>query len=67
MVPNIISTKDLAYLEDIYEWNFNATKHLNCDLEKIVDEKIKNIYNEALTIHKSICDEVIKILGGKHE
>lgn len=25
-IPNIISTKDLSYLKDMFEWNFNISK-----------------------------------------
>ena len=27
-VPNIISTKDLSYLSDMFNWNFTAFKQL---------------------------------------
>ena len=28
-VPNIISTKDLSYLCDIFNWNYNACKDVH--------------------------------------
>ncbi len=67
MVPNIISTKDLYYLEDIYEWNFNSTKLINSLGEKVVRDDVKKILNETYNLHKDICEEIINILGGKHE
>lgn len=66
-VPNIISTKDLAYLEDIFQWNFNASKKAHCDAEKIGIESIKNMANEVAAMHARHCRKIIEILGGSHE
>lgn len=67
MVPNIISTKDLSYLTDIFEWNFVAgkssyTNSLNCNIPSIKDILIK-----GHEIFNSNCDDVISILGGNYE
>ena len=42
-VPSMISSKDLDYLCDIYNWNFNACKVANNLIGKVEDEEIKNI------------------------
>ena len=67
MVPNIISTKDLSYLSDIYGWNFNATKHINQSEKLIKNEKVKVIFQQASQMHKENCQKIINILGGNHE
>lgn len=56
-VPVMISTKDLSYLHDIFEWNFNASKKANHFSEEIKNE----IHNIAL-MHKTICENIITIL-----
>ena len=66
-VPNIISTKDLSYLEDIYEWNFNASKKAYHFSNEINIEVIKNVAVEVAKMHKQMCQKIIEILGGHNE
>lgn len=46
-VPNIISTKDLSYLEDMLNWNFILIKKINHYLEEVKDEDVYNKFNES--------------------
>lgn len=46
-VPNIISTKDLSYLEDMLNWNFVLIKKINNYMNDIKDEDILNIFDKA--------------------
>lgn len=46
-VPNIISTKDLSYLEDMLNWNFNLIKKINNYLNMIKDEDVKKELEKA--------------------
>ncbi len=64
MVPNIITTKDLSYLEDIYSWNFNACKEINSFIDCIEDEQILKKIKETSQMHKEICKKILTILGG---
>ena len=41
--PAMISTKDLDYLSDIYNWNFNASKVACHFKENVTDEEIKDL------------------------
>ena len=41
--PNIISVKDLLYIEDMLNWNFIMNKKIYSFLECIDDEEVKNI------------------------
>ena len=40
-VPNIISTKDLSYIEDMLNWNFTLIKKINNYLYLVKDEGVK--------------------------
>ena len=40
--PNVISVKDLLYIEDMLNWNFIMNKKIYSYLECIEDEEIKN-------------------------
>ena len=42
-VPNIISSKDLDYLSDMFEWNYGAFKRTNNALKNVDDVEICEI------------------------
>lgn len=46
-VPNIISTKDLSYLEDMLNWNFVLIKKINNYLSDIRDEDVVKTFDKA--------------------
>ena len=46
-VPNIISTKDLSYLEDMLNWNFILIKKINNYFNDIKDEDVIKSFDEA--------------------
>ena len=46
-VPNIISTKDLSYLEDMLNWNFILIKKLNNYIDCIKDETVLKTLEKA--------------------
>ncbi len=62
-VPNIISTKDLSYICDMFQWNFTASKKALHFSNEVKDEEIiaelKNIYD----MHKNICNNLLNILN----
>lgn len=68
-VPNIITGKDLDYLTDMFNWNYNAYKNNVNSLEKINDEGIKQIVKKAIDLFNGSMMEVLSILasGGAHE
>lgn len=61
-VPNIISTKDLAYFEDIFNWNFTLCKKLYDYKNNVKDEDIKDYFSDVYNNHKEILDNIINIL-----
>ena len=68
-VPNIITGKDLDYLTDMFNWNYNAYKNNVNSLEKINDEEIKQIVKKTIDLFNGSMMEVLSILasGGAHE
>ena len=62
VVPNIISGKDLDYLSDIYNWNFNACKLANNFANEVTDEEIKTLFEKVADMHMQHCEAVLNIL-----
>lgn len=61
-VPTMISTKDLAYLSDIFGWNFTACKKAYHFAKEVTDAEIKESLTQVSNMHKAICEEIVKIL-----
>lgn len=66
-VPVMISTKDLAYLSDIFEWNFTAAKVANHFCNEVTSEEIKTRLQKVANLHKRNCQKCIQMLGGNYE
>ncbi len=66
-VPKMISTKDLAYLSDIFEWNFTACKELKHFEKEVENEKVKELINGLSEMHYQHLELVLSILKGEDE
>lgn len=64
--PKMISTKDLDYISDMFEWNFTASKVANCFEEKVIDPEIKDLIKRVKEMHTGICKKLVNILGGQN-
>ena len=64
-VPNIISSKDLSYISDAVEWNYNAAKKSYHYKEQVMNEEIIYELNKLYKMHKKIAENLLKTLGGK--
>jgi hypothetical protein len=61
-VPKMISTKDMAYITDMFNWNYLAVKKL-CDYSECVeDEEICEKFKELTNMHQNNCEKLIKLL-----
>ena len=60
---NIISGKDLDYLNDIFMWNYNAWKSSNFYSGYIEDNKLLKIYDDALELFDNNLNVVLDILS----
>ena len=67
--PSIITGKDLDYLSDMFNWNYEALKKMNVAINQVTDERIRtnletgyNLFKNNLNITLSILNE-----GGNNE
>ena len=67
-VPEMISTKDSAYIKDMFNWNFVAMKKFDDYLDNIENEEIAKKLDQLAEIHFQNCNTLIKLLeGGTNE
>ena len=64
VVPNIISSKDLDYLSDMFNWNYGAIKSSFNSIDKINDLKLKNIVEKATNIFQKNMTNILNIING---
>lgn len=61
-VPNMISTKDLLMLTDMFNWHFNVVKK-SCNYSDLCkDEEISEFIKSIGKSHLKICEKIIKKL-----
>lgn len=61
-VPNMISTKDLSYLEDMFNWHFIICKKGHTYMTIIEDATLSDFMKDVYKKHKKICEKILKIL-----
>lgn len=61
-VPNIISTKDLMYIEDMLNWNYNLIKKVRMFKSSVEDEEIKNFFDKVIKSHTKNFEKLLTIL-----
>ena len=67
-VPNIISSKDLDYLSDMFNWNYGAYKSSLNASNSVTDEELSNLLLKASNIFHSNMSKVLNIIqGGNNE
>jgi hypothetical protein len=67
-VPNIISSKDLDYLSDMFNWNYGAYKRSLNASNSVTDEDLSNLLLKASNIFHSNMSKVLNIItGGNNE
>ena len=68
-VPNIISSKDLDYLSDMFNWNYGAYKSNMNALDNIQDAQIKQTVQKCTNVFFENMNMVLNILseGGNNE
>jgi len=67
-VPNIISSKDLDYLSDMFNWNYGAYKSSLNASNSVTDEELNNLLLKASNIFHSNMSKVLNIIqGGNNE
>lgn len=61
-IPNIISTKDLSYIEDMLNWNHTIIKLFMHLSESCEQEDIKDFTNGIIEMHETHYNELLKLL-----
>ena len=61
-VPNIISTKDLSYIEDMLNWNFILIKKINNYMCDVKDEDVYKIFNNAYKELNKVYNSILNTL-----
>lgn len=61
-IPQMISTKDFAYLSDMFEWNYQAFKQINHFVSEVKDEEIKELLERFRNMHEDHLHFIISIL-----
>ena len=61
-IPKIISTKDLAYLSDVFEWNYTAFKQVNHYISEVVNEDVKELLERVRNMHEDHMNFIIAIM-----
>lgn len=62
-VPNIISSKDLDYLSDMFNWNYGVYKSTINAVEEVNDEEIRSVLTRATDVFYRNMNNVINILN----
>ena len=68
-VPNIISGKDLDYLSDIFNWNYESYKKSINVQKSLKNEELVSIFEEASNTFYNNMNIILNILnqGGQNE
>ncbi len=61
-IPNMISSKDLSYISDMFNWNFTAAKKTEFYLESCEDEDLCKELTKLNKIHLKNCQNLTKLL-----
>lgn len=61
-VPAIISTKDLSYLSDMFEWNFIAAKKTLHYINEVTDDEIKKELEKVYKMYEKNLNKILELL-----
>ena len=62
-VLNIITGKDLDYLSDMFNWNYEALKKMNVAVNQVTDEQLKNVLEKGYNLFKNNLNVTLSILN----
>ena len=61
-VPKMISTKDLSYISDMFNWHLIAAKKMECYAEMIEDDECLDKINALCKMHYDTCNTLCDLL-----
>ncbi len=65
--PNMISSKDLSYISDMFNWNNTMIHKLNHYIEEETDEALLSLLNSTLDLVENNSKRLIKLLESGEE
>lgn len=68
-VPNIVGTKDLSYLEDMFKWNYELYKQSINYESKVKDKNAKQLIQKIKKVSDNNMKTILSIIkeGKVHE
>lgn len=60
--PNIITSKDLLYIEDMLNWNYTMIKKINVLIECVEEEEVLTLLKKACKMHNKHYNSLLSIL-----
>lgn len=64
-VPSMVSSKDLDYLADIFNWNYGAYKSTVNMESELTDKSLSKCARKVSDLFMNNIDTVLDILGGE--
>lgn len=65
-VPNnILTGKDLDYLSDMFEWNYEALKRTDTALNIVEDEEIVDVLSKGFNLFEDNLNSVLSLLESR--
>lgn len=66
-IPKMISTKDLAYISDMFNWNMIIINKIDLFLESIENEILSERLIQTRLLHLNNANKLLSILKGAKE
>ncbi len=66
-VPNIITGKDLDYLCDMFNWNYEGYKNTVDASNNVTDEEIKDKLTDIYDMFEDNMNRILNILEGEDQ
>lgn len=60
---DIITGKDLDYLTDMFQWNYNAFKKTCNDIEYINNQEIIDLFGKASDLFENNLNDILDIIS----
>lgn len=60
---DIITGKDLDYLSDMFQWNYNAFKKTCDDIEYINNQEIIDLFGKASDLFENNLNDILDIIS----
>jgi len=66
-IPKMISTKDLSYICDMFNWHLIAAKKLESYLSQGQEQEITKKIEELCQMHFTACQKLVDLLESENQ